>query len=254
MYKFKEKKEPKRIANAWGRELIDEGMKYYVGNYSWLPCYDEIVNWLADNNGRGLLCLGDFGLGKTVICTQIITAMFDEWKWDYISVSAYELSRKVDEIKKHDIIIIDDIGVEGEAVIYGEHRHILNEIVDFAERESALLIVTSNLSGEEMKGKYGIRTVDRLRKITKGVYFKGASLRNNYSSSNNNSPSMFYAYGLGFKTEKEADEFAAEQERIRDGIEKGSIMLFDKDASDAYELMEALSERNGTAYKYYGGK
>lgn len=250
MYTFKEKKTPKRINNAWGRELIDEGMSFYVGKYTWLQCYDEIVEWLADNGGKGLLCVGDFGLGKTIICTQILTAMFDEWKWDYICVSAYEMSRKVEEVKNHEIIIIDDFGVEGEAVVYGEHRHIFNEIVDFAERNGIMLILTSNLSVEEMQKKYGVRTVDRLKKITKAVVFEGKSLRD----STKGEVKLFYAYGLGFQTEKEADEFAAEQERIRDGIEKGSIMLFDKDASDAYELMEALSERNGTAYKYYGGK
>lgn len=246
MYQFKEKKEPKRIANAWGRELIDEGMKYYIGNYSWLPCYEEIVNWLADNNGRGLLCLGDFGLGKTVICTQILTAMFDEGKWDYISISAYEMSRKIDEVKKHEVILIDDIGVEGESVVYGEHRHIFNEIVDFAEREMRLLILTSNLSGEEMTKKYGVRTVDRLKKITRAVYFKGKSLRTFTKKDVRHS----YAYGVRFDTEKEADEFAAEQERIRDGIENGSITLFDEEARDAFEMMEALAEINGTAFKY----
>lgn len=246
MYQFKEKKEPKRIANAWGRELIDEGMKYYVGNYSWLPCYEEIVNWLADNNGRGLLCLGDFGLGKTVICTQILTAMFDEWKWDYISISAYEMSRKIDEVKKHEVILIDDIGVEGESVVYGEHRHIFNEIVDFAEREKRLLILTSNLSGEEMTKKYGVRTVDRLKQITKAVYFKGKSLR----ALTKGEAKLSYAYGVRFDTEKEADDFAAEQERIRDGIKNGSITLFDEEARDAFEMMEALAESNGTAFKY----
>lgn len=246
MYKFKEKKEQKRIANAWGRELIDEGMRYYVGNYSWLPCYDEIVNWLADNKGRGLLCLGDFGLGKTVICTQILTAMFDEWKWDYISISAYEISRKVDEVKKHEIILIDDIGVEGESVIYGEHRHIFNEIVDYAERERCLLILTSNLSGEEMIKKYGVRTVDRLKQMTKAVYFKGKSFRDSQKVEATHP----YAYGVRFDTLEEADGFAREQERIRDSIENGSISIFDEDARDAFEMMEALAEKNGVDFKY----
>ena len=246
MYTFKEKKTPKRINNAWGRELIDEGMSFYVGKYTWLQCYDEIVEWLADNGSKGLLCVGDFGLGKTVICTQILTAMFDEWKWDYICVSAYEMSRKVDEVKKHEIIIIDDFGVEGESVVYGEHRHIFNEIVDFAERNGIMLILTSNLSVEEMQIKYGVRTVDRLKKITKAVVFEGKSLRE--STKGEAKPS--YAYGVRFDTEKEADDFAAEQERIRDGIEHGSITLFDEEARDAFEMMEALEESNGTAFKY----
>lgn len=246
MYTFKEKKTPKRINNEWGKELIDEGMSFYVGKYIWLQCYDEIVEWLADNGSKGLLCVGDFGLGKTVICTQILTAMLDEWKWDYICVSAYEMSRKVEEVKKHEIIIIDDFGVEGEAVVYGEHRHIFNEIVDFAERNGIMLILTSNLSVEEMQKKYGVRTVDRLKKITKAVVFEGKSLRDSKKGETKYS----YAYGVRFDTEEEADKFATEQERIRDGIENGNIELFDEDALDAFDMMEALVEKNGVAFKY----
>ena len=246
MYTFKEKKTPKRINNAWGRELIDEGMSFYVGKYTWLQCYDEIVEWLADNGGKGLLCVGDFGLGKTFICTKILTAMFDEWKWDYICVSAYEMSRRVDDVKKHEIIIIDDFGVEGEAVVYGEHRHIFNEIVDFAERNGIMLILTSNLSVEEMQKKYGVRTVDRLKKITKAVVFEGKSLRG--STKGEAKPS--YAYGVCFDTLQQADDFAAEQERIREGVENGTIRLFDDWAQDAYELNEALELIGNVAYKY----
>lgn len=246
MYHFKEKKMPKRIQNAWGHELIDEGLSFYVGKHEWLSCYDDIVGWLSDNKCKGLFCVGDFGLGKTVICTQIITAMLDEWKWDYISVSAYEMSRKIDEIKRHDIIIIDDIGVEGESVIYGERRQIFNEIVDFAEKNALLLILTSNLSADELVRKYGIRTVDRLKDMTVAVVFEGESLR----GSKELAAKEYYAYGVCFDTEAEADKFAAEQERIREGIENGRITLFDEEARDAFEMMEALAESHGTAFKY----
>lgn len=177
MFKFKEKKQPRHIENAWGRELIDEGMKCFVGDYEWLPEYDGLVSWLADNKNKGLLCVGDFGRGKSLFCENILTAMFDAWGWRYISVSAYEIARKVDEIKTHDVVIIDDIGVEGEAVIYGEHRYIFNEIVDYAEKNGVLLILTSNLSNDELTRKYGIRTVDRMRKITEAIVFQGKSLR-----------------------------------------------------------------------------
>lgn len=242
---FKGKKEPKRICNAWGKELLNEGMRFYLGDYEWIEAYDEIVNWLADNNGMGLLCAGDFGTGKTIICENIITAMFDEWKWDYITLSAYEMSRKIEEIKKHDIVIIDDVGVEGEAVIYGEHRNIFNEIVDFAEKNRVLLILTTNLDVKEMKAKYGIRTVDRLNHITKDVIFHGKTFRKPTEVKQ-----KYYVFGQSFDTEEEADKFEAEQLSIRSRIQKREIRLYDDYAEDAYELNEALEEKNGTVYKY----
>lgn len=174
---FEPKKEIKRFENAYGKELIDEGMKFYVGEYKWLPAYDDIVSWLADNNGKGLLCVGDFGLGKSLICEKIIPAMMRGWGWEVFCVSAYDMSKRIDEIKLHDVVVIDDFGVEGESVIYGERRHIFNEIVDWAEKNGVMLILTSNLSVEDMKAKYGDRVVDRLNKITHPVIFYGESLR-----------------------------------------------------------------------------
>lgn len=174
---FEPKKEIRRFENAYGKELIENGMSFYVGDYKWLSAYNDVVNWLSDNQQKGLMCVGDFGLGKSLICEKIIPAMMRSWNWEVFVISAYDMSKRIDEIKKYDIVVIDDFGVEGESVIYGEHRHIFNEIVDWAEKNGVMLILTSNLSLEEMKKKYGVRVVDRLNKITKPVIFSGDSLR-----------------------------------------------------------------------------
>ena len=44
-------------------------------------------------------------------------------------------------------------------------------------KKGKLLILTTNLSIDELREKYGERTVDRLRAITKTVLFTGESLR-----------------------------------------------------------------------------
>jgi DNA replication protein len=63
------------------------------------------------------------------------------------------------------------------SVKYGEKRLAFPELVDEAEKKGKLLIVTTNLSIQELKEKYGERTVDRLRAITTPILFKGESLR-----------------------------------------------------------------------------
>ena len=56
-----------QIPNA--KELLQQGLQYFLGDSAqWLPCYDEIAAWMTDNQGRGLLCMGNCGLGKTLIC------------------------------------------------------------------------------------------------------------------------------------------------------------------------------------------
>ena len=87
------------------------------------------------------------------------------------------MNNLIDNILKNRIVCIDDIGTEGEYVKYGEHRVPFAELVDLAEKKGTLLILTTNLTVDELRVKYGERVVDRLRAITNVVYFKGSSLR-----------------------------------------------------------------------------
>ena len=64
---------------------------------------------------------------------------------------------------------MDDIGTENLSVKYGEKRLAFAELTDEAEKKGKLLILTTNLSIDELREKYGERTVDRLRAITKTV-------------------------------------------------------------------------------------
>ena len=51
------------------------------------------------------------------------------------------------------------------------------ELVDLAEEKGTLLILTTNLTVDELRVKYGERVVNRLKAITNIIYFKGSSLR-----------------------------------------------------------------------------
>jgi DNA replication protein DnaC len=54
---------------------------------------------------------------------------------------------------------------------------VFSEIVDAIEKRGVLLIATSNLTIDEIKVKYGIRTYDRLRAHMNLVVIKEKSLR-----------------------------------------------------------------------------
>ena len=73
--------------------------------------------------------------------------------------------------------MIDDIGLEQEFSKYGEKHIAFSEIVDIAEKKGLLLVITTNLNQKQLKSKYGERTFDRLKSLTKCVVFKGNSLR-----------------------------------------------------------------------------
>lgn len=243
---FKQKKTIPSIAVENAKDLLKDGMTHYIGGIPvWLKEYDAIADWLTDNKGKGLLAVGKKGRGKTVVCMDVIPDILESKGFPCLRLSSYAMSRNVDAIFKARVLMIDDIGTEDVASFYGERHDLFKEIVDHAEREAVLLIVTTNLTLDDLNQRYGERVVDRLKGIVLPVVFsQGESLRGVKLEM----PS--YAYGVRFDTLEEADKFAAEQERIRDGIENGSITLFDEKARDAFEVMEALAESNGTAFKY----
>lgn len=138
----------------------------------------RLPKWLTDNKGRGLLCIGNCGRGKTLICGKIIPVLLNHHCNKVVSCyDAQQLNADLDAVKQKHIIYVDDIGTEFLSVKYGEKRLSFAELVDEAEKKGKLLIITTNLSLSELQQKYGERTVDRLRAITTPVVFKGDSLR-----------------------------------------------------------------------------
>ena len=88
-----------------------------------------------------------------------------------------QMNADLDAVKQKHIIYVDDIGTENLSVKYGEKRLAFAELADEAEKKGKLLILTTNLTIDELREKYGERTIDRLRAITKTVLFSGESLR-----------------------------------------------------------------------------
>lgn len=165
------------IPNA--KVLLWSGLRHFESeNAVWLGEYEEVAKWLENNEGKGLLCYGNCGRGKSLICWKIIPLLIHHYHRKVISCyDAQQMNAEIDQVKSNHLIYIDDIGTENVSIKYGERRMAFSEIVDEAEKKGKLLIITTNLSLEEIAQKYGERTMDRLVAITKRVKFIGESLR-----------------------------------------------------------------------------
>ena len=170
------------IPNAEKR--LRGGLQYVVNmksgyNAEWNEHnYRPIVDWMTDNKGKGLLMFGGCGLGKSVIGMYILPILIKDVHKKVVNIfSAQELNKKIDEILKLHIIYIDDIGTEDNLNSYGNKRMPFAELCDAAEKKGKLLILTTNLSIDELTQRYGDRVVDRLIATTKAVPFTGDSLR-----------------------------------------------------------------------------
>ena len=174
-----------RIPDA--EQRLRGGLDYFVNVFSggevkkaeWNERnYRPIVDWMTDNKGRGLLMVGSCGLGKSLIGKYILPYLIRDACRKVVNVfNAQELNSKPDEIIGYHIIYIDDIGTENVSNIYGNKRIPFMELCDATEQKGKLLMCSTNLTIEELKEKYGDRTVDRLKSTTKVVPFIGESLR-----------------------------------------------------------------------------
>ena len=180
--------------------LLMRGLAYAIGpKAQWLPEYDQVADWLSDNQGKGLMCIGDCGRGKTVITRDILPLVFknyiqihdaqtDYWFHPvYSYFQAKELKSRWDEIVRGKIICIDDVGTEPIAKVYGETHNYFSELVDLCNDRDKLLICSTNLTHAQLFGgeEDGIvyparcdqRTFSRLVGNTVRVYFEGEDLR-----------------------------------------------------------------------------
>lgn len=165
-----------RVPNA--RQELKNCLARLVHSAQWLAEYDEVVHWLEDNHGRGLLCVGNCGRGKTMLCYRVIPILLNFYlKKSVCCYDAVDINSQIDEMKNKGIVCVDDIGTESDYFVYGVRRQPFAELVDNAEKTGKLLLLTTNLTTDQLRDKYGIRVFDRLKRITKLVHFKGSSLR-----------------------------------------------------------------------------
>ena len=161
------------------REMFIKAFKYYdrtIDVYEHLDSYDEIIDWLSDTNGRGLMLMGECGLGKSTILNYVIPAIF-RTKTNKLLTSTP--AKELGEIERSSasFIIIDDLGTESIKNDYGTKIDAVADAISYAEDSSKTLLITTNLKPNKLKERYDDRTLDRLRKC-KVVVIKGKSFRN----------------------------------------------------------------------------
>jgi len=161
------------------KEMFIKSFEYYdktIDEYNHLSAYDEIIDWMVDTRGRGLMLMGECGLGKSTILNYVIPAIFRTRTNKILrSVPAKELG--IVDRNKAPFIIIDDLGTESIKNDYGTKIDAVADAISYAEDSSKTLLITTNLTPQALKERYDERTLDRLRKC-KVVIIKGKSFRN----------------------------------------------------------------------------
>ena len=168
------------VPNA--RTVLQNAMRYFLSlerrQAAWLPEYEKVAAWLSSNGGRGLFLFGNCGRGKSILCRYALPAILLKYCRKVVTVfDIQDMNRDIDLALSKHILSLDDIGTEELSVKYGDRRLAFAEIMDAAEKQGKLVIVSTNLGESELRDRYGDRVLDRIRAVTTRVLFTGKSLR-----------------------------------------------------------------------------
>lgn len=188
---YDSRRDPYHIRIADARKRMDDCMHSMLGDRArWLTAYDRITEWLTDNKGRGLLCVGAPSTGKSFFCQSMLPAILGNGGRPIMSVDAMRLHDRIEELLRERICIIDDLGKD-DRKYFGNTDNSFFELCNNAERNGNLLIITTNLSPniihpdhpdaavyhDSIERRYGREVLDRLKVITSVAVFKGESMR-----------------------------------------------------------------------------
>ena len=134
----------------------------------------------------GLLLFGEVGTGKTFFAACIANALVENCvsvKMTNFSTILNDLfyetdkNQYIDRLNKHDLLIIDDLGIERNTDYALEQVY---NIIDARYRHNRPLIVTTNLTLDELKNPADTahkRIYDRVLEMCLPVKFTGENLR-----------------------------------------------------------------------------
>jgi DNA replication protein DnaC len=143
----------------------------------WLPEYDEVANWMSNTQGKGLLLTGPCGRGKSNIIFHALPVLFMIQNKVIHPVHVQHLPQKLNETLKKWCYCIDDVGTEEEYNDYGTKFFPFTKIMNEAENKLKLILLSTNLTGKQIRDKYDDRVLDRIIRLCKIVQFEGKSLR-----------------------------------------------------------------------------
>lgn len=158
-----------------------------------------IFNWLIGvdidiNQNKGLMFTGNWGTGKSIFIKGIVLFINKYYSIDVltngISNPIYMLAQdmanlfkednvfEINRIKSTSILAIDDLGYEPVKVNhFGTETHPFEEILMSRYDRKKAILLTTNLTLEQIGERYGWHIYDRLKQMVYIIEFKGESKR-----------------------------------------------------------------------------
>ncbi len=177
----------------------DFSMAAMVKDKDYTPCVSQVIKANKADPSKGLYLYGKVGVGKTYLAACITNQLAKEnKKIAFVHIPTYLSDLKnafdspevyeylVENVKKIEVLVLDDIGAESVSVWYRDE--ILLPLVNYRMNEGLLTYFTSNLSLKDLEEKMSItkndvdeisaqRVCDRIRVLAKEIEIIGDNKR-----------------------------------------------------------------------------
>jgi DNA replication protein DnaC len=172
---------------------VGKRRKDYIDDPVLLKNIEKVAKWLTGEYKFGLMVYGGVGNGKTTLLRSInslISAINIEDYWsrkitirnataiDIFNIARSNDMERYERFKDSDFLFIDDLGVEPTtAKVWGNEISPITDILYYRYDHQLFTVVTSNLSDNDLKERYGVRIADRMNEMFECIHFSGESYR-----------------------------------------------------------------------------
>jgi DNA replication protein DnaC len=166
-------------------EAVADKLEALLTNHGYRPSEQIVEPVRAYLSGYGILLSGDAGIGKTMLMQCLGARLYHVER-----ITAYGLTNIEAFYSWTDgaPICIDDLGAERTLTEYGNRDDLLKHVIDHRARGTYIdeharmkpmgrTSVTTNLTGKQIRERYGDRTLSRLLGMCKSFPMKGANQR-----------------------------------------------------------------------------
>lgn len=181
---------PKDVVDiSWDDVLLDDANR--------IKAYQAVASFISDYpNQKGVYLYGQFGVGKSYMMAAmanelaergISTTLLHYPSFISESSSLDELKSRTNEVKKVDVLVLDDIGAESNNDWIRDN--ILQVILQYRMQENLATFFTSNLTMVELERRLAMtkkgdetwsakRVMERVRKLSNEYLLAGENRRN----------------------------------------------------------------------------
>ena len=183
---LEEKQAADMLTAAYKTEVMFRGRSFIEDDFT-MQNIKRIASILtAERPKQGIMMCGRCGNGKTTMLYAIRAmvrflndiGMFDTKNVGIVVKDAKEInaiSRNMSDfstLKKTELLAVEDMGKESTEIIeFGNVTNPVNDLIEHRYNNQLFTLITTNLTPEEIKIKYGARIADRFREMLEIVVF-----------------------------------------------------------------------------------